>query len=302
MHDVIVIGGANSDFVALGPQLPAAGQTIEGHTFTQGPGGKGANQAVAVARLGSRVAFIGCLGRDERGEALLAHLHAQCVDVTYVMRTDEPTGAAVIMVDRHGQKQILAVPGANLRLSVAHIEACSNVIRSARVLLMPFEAPMKTLKHALRLAKDAGVSTVLDPAPPRELDGELLPLVDVIRPNAHEASALTGVPVTDRATARQAGQKLLAHGVKAALIGCPGGNLLVTRDSEVFTPHLPVKAVDATGAGDALVGALSVAIAEGQPLEQAVRFASTAAALSTTKIGAQAGLPTRAEVELQVEH
>lgn len=296
--DVVVIGGANTDFLVRGSSLPAPGSTREGQEFQQAPGGKGANQALAAARLGARVAFIGRVGSDDQGSALLAQLAAEGVDVRAVaLDPVVHTGVALIMVDAQGQKQIMTAPGANHRVTVEDIAGNAELIAAARVVLLELELPLPAVEAAVHLARAGGAHVVLDPAPPRELSEELLRDVHVLRLNAAEAEVLTNVVVTDASSAQRAAQNLLRRGVGAVVIGAPGGNLLFSPEVQLWVPHLRVNVVDATGAGDAFAAALAVCIAEGDELLRATRYANTAAALQTTKLGAQAALPTRAEVE-----
>jgi len=296
--DVVVLGGANSDYLVRGPKLPQPGETVEGDAFQEAPGGKGANQAVAVARLGGGVSFVGCVGQDSRGDELLARLQAEGVQTGHVVRTTQaPTGVALIFVGGDGQKQIFVAPGANRRMRVQEVEAASEAIRMSGVLLTQLELPLDCVSAGITIAHHAGVRVVLDPAPARRLPGELLGLVDIIRPNAAEACTLTGIPVTDRATARKAARALLDQGVSGVAVQAgEEGNLLLWSDGERWLPKIPVKARDATGAGDAFVAALSLLLAEGAAFEEAGPFASAAAALTTTVLGAQAGLPRREAV------
>jgi ribokinase len=293
--DVVVVGGANYDYLIRGTKLPAPGETLEGEAFDEAPGGKGANQAVAVARLGSRVAFIGRIGEDARGDQLLSRLQAEGVETTHVVRDPHAsTGIALIFVNARGDKQIFVVPGANRRMELTDVERAAPLIRSARVLLTQLEIPRDCTHCALNLAHVAGAKVVLDPAPAAALSPELLSLVDIIRPNAAEAATLTGVTVSNRASAREAAHALLRGGVRAAAVQAGDeGNLLVWAGGERWLPKLPVPTVDATGAGDAFAAGLAVCLAEGTPLEQAGVFANAAAALATTTVGAQAGLPRR---------
>lgn len=296
--DVVVVGGMNTDFLVKGPKLPAPGSTVEGDEFQQGPGGKGANQAVAAARLGAKVAMVARAGSDERGAALTEALRAEGVRVDAVVRDLEaPSGVALIMVDASGNKQILTAPGANRRLSGGDVGAAAAHIANTKVVLLSLEVPLEAILEAISLGRAAGARIVLDPAPARPLPAEVLGNVHVIRPNASEAEILTGVEVTDRESARRAADNLLHRGVAAAVIGAPGGDLLVSPEGEEWLPHLPVASVDATGAGDAFAAALAVSIARGVGLTDAARLASAAAALATTRVGAQAGLPRREELE-----
>ncbi|MEA3213341.1 MAG: ribokinase [Chthoniobacter sp.] len=304
MFDVVVIGGANTDYLVRGTRLPEAGETVQGDTFEAAEaGGKGVNQAVATARLGMRVAFIGRVGADARGEALRRRLMDEGVDVRHVaIDPRAATGVALINVDERGEKQILVAPGANLHLSPSDVKKAAKVIREARVLVLQFEVPMKANLAAARIAHGAGVPIVLDPAPAVRAPKELLRLVSVIRPNEHEAEALTGVKVHDRKSARKSAERLLAHGIRAAIIAAGAdGNLVVwrkgdQRGEELWLPKMPVKTIDATGAGDAFAAGLAVALAEGHSVMEAALFANAAAALATTRLGAQPALPKRGAV------
>jgi ribokinase len=293
--DVVVVGSTNTDFLARGPKLPAPGETAEGEEFHEGAGGKGANQAVAAARLGARTALVARVGRDRRGEELLRGLAAEGVDLRHVAHDpDAPTGAAIIMVDRKGEKSILVAPGANGRMGAADVDAAAGMIQAARVVLCQLEIPLETVLTACRLARAAGARVILDPAPARPLPDELFPLLDVIRPNAGEAETLTGVKVRDRDSARRAAESLLGRGAGAAAVQAGGeGDLLAWPGGECWLPRFPVKSVDATGAGDAFAAGLAVMLAEGRPWQEAGPFASAAAALATTAVGAQAALPRR---------
>ena len=297
--DVAVVGGANMDYLARGPALPRPGETISGDEFQQAPGGKGANQAVGAARLGARVGFVARLGEDAAGDELRRRLESEGVDTAWLVRdAGAATGVAVIQVDREGEKQILTAPGANLRLSVSDLERAAPALRSARVMLCQLEVPVETVLAAARIACDAGARVVLDPAPAVPLPDDLIELLEVIRPDTAEAGVLTGVHVTDRSSAREAARRLLARGAHAAVVQAGGeGDLLVWDGGELLLPHYRVHTVDSTGAGDAFAAALSVLLAEDRPLPEAARFASAAAALTTTKLGAQAALPRRDEVE-----
>jgi ribokinase len=297
--DIVVVGSLNSDFLLKGERFPNPGETLKGEVFLSAPGGKGANQAVAAARLGARTALVSCVGRDARGQQLRDAAKAEGVNVDQVHEiTGADTGAALIMIDATAEKLILAFAGANAHISLAIVEQAAAWITAAKVLLLQFEAPVESVLMAAKIAHRAGRKVVLDPAPPVAMPDELLPLLTAIRPNAHEAEALTGIRVHDRASAAKAARELQRRGV--GIVGTQAGeegDLLLWHDHEIWLPRLPVKAVDATGAGDAFVAALAVAIAENQRPELAGRFCSAAAALTTTKMGAQPALPFRREVE-----
>lgn len=301
--DVVVVGGANTDYLVRSSRLPEPGETVHGDTFQEAAGGKGANQAVAAARLGARVALIACVGADERGDQLIETLLEEGVDARYICRDQTAeTGVALVQVEHGGEKQIQVAPGANENLSVTHILAVTEAFAKTRVLLTQLEVPLTAVTAALRLAREAEAQIILDAAPPRSLPEEVLRLVDILRANSGEAAALTGNVVKDRASAHQAIDQLRQQGVKVAIVQAGSeGNLLVGPDGEQWLPLLAVDSVDTTGAGDAFVGALAVAVAENRPLPEAATFANVAAALTTTKIGAQAALPRRPELMAFIE-
>ena len=293
--DVVVLGGANMDYLIRGKKLPAPGETVDGDEVRIACGGKGANQAIAAARLGAQVAFVGRVGNDENGKETVRNLKREEVDVS-AMQFDskKATGAALVMVDAQAEKQILVAPGANQQLTVRGAE---SLLRSARVLLLQFEVPMRTVLAAAKIAHRAGAKIVLDPAPAAKPPVELLKLVHFIRPNSSEAEALTGIKVRNRADARRAAHALFDRGVQAAAIQAGHeGDLVVWRDGERLFPRLKVKSVDATGAGDAFAAGIAVALAEGKSFVEAGALANAAAALATTKFGAQTALPRRQEV------
>jgi ribokinase len=293
--DIVVVGGINSDFVLRGDRVPSPGETVVMSEFFQGPGGKGANQAVAAARLGARVAMIGCVGNDERGESALANLKREGVETKWIACAKTHTGVALILVDEAGEKSIGANMGANGLLTAAHVRAAREAIASCKALLMQLEVPDAALLAAAKLKKDGRV--ILDPAPPRTIPKALLGKIEVIRPNASEAEFLSGIKVRDRKSARKAADVLLKSVAVAIVQSGEGGDLLVSREEEIFLPHFKVKTVDATGAGDAFAAGIAIALAEGKSLAEAGRMASATAALKTTKMGAQAGLPTRRALE-----
>lgn len=296
--DVVVVGGANTDYLVRGKDLPRPGETVAGDVFQDAIGGKGANQAVAASRMGARVAFVGRVGNDDRGDQVIDQLDREGVDTSFIVCTDhKPTGVAVIMVNEKGEKQILTAPGANQDMRLEDVERAAIAIRSAKVLLTQLEIPLKIVEAALKIAHENNVTTILDPAPAQALKPNLLLKVDTVRPNAREARVLTGIESTNRRTAYQAAQALLKKGTRTAIVEAGNaGNLILWSDGEHWLPRIPVQAVDATGAGDAFLGALAAQLARGADLISASIFANAASALATTKLGAQASLPTYDEV------
>ena len=298
MYDVVVVGKANIDYLVRGPRLPGPGQSVNGDAFQEAMGGKGANQAVAAARLGARVALVARVGRDSRGDVVLARLHDEAVDTRFVTRDpDQPTGVALCQVGASGEKQILSAAGANARLTAALVREAAPVLTSARLVLCQLGVPLEAVEEAVRIARSVRALVMLDPGPPAPLPNGLIAQLDVIRPNASEAQILTGIRVRDRNGAREAARDLLRRGVKTAVVQAGDeGDMALSRDRELWLPRFEVKRVDATGAGDAFSSAFAVCLAEGKPLEEAGRFASAAAALATTALGAQASLPRREAV------
>jgi ribokinase len=298
MTHVLVFGSINMDLVAQARALPGAGETRLADTFRMTPGGKGANQAVAVARLGVPVWMIGRVGRDAFGDAALASLAAAGVRTAAVQRdAAATTGVALITVARRGENLITVVPGANGRVGGADVRRGMRHLAGAASLLLQLELPLRAVLAAARAARRAGVRVILDPAPVRPLPPALYRVCDIITPNEHEATALVGFPVTSRAAALRAARVLIQRGAAMAIIkrGCHGA--LCLHGANVFdVPALPVRAVDTVAAGDAFNGGLAAALARGATLPDALRFASATAARCVTQRGAQEAMPTRAAV------
>jgi ribokinase len=287
------------DLVVKSPRIPAVGETILGEDFIMTPGGKGANQAVAAAKLGAEVYFVAKLGDDVFSEQSLANFTKEAVNTEYVTRTKEvPSGVALITVDRAGDNVIVVAPGANRKLSPDDVEKAQSAIASSGAVVAQLEVPLETVEFAARLANGAGVPFILDPAPAQQLGPELLEMVDVLTPNETEAQILTGIEVTNEDSTRKAAENLLERGVKAVILTMGStGFLLASSDVSEFVPAIRVDAVDATAAGDAFTGSLVVGLARGKTLADAAFFANHVAALSVTKMGAQSSMPTAEEVE-----
>lgn len=295
---IIVVGSSNTDLVVNCSHLPAKGETVMGD-FLQAGGGKGANQAVAAARLGHEVHFLGCIGQDEFGRNALAGLQAEGVHTDRVAVDETATsGIALIFVDPNGDNMIAVAAGANAALSPQHMQASADLIREADVVLCEFAVPVETVAAAAEIAQQGKACVVLTPAPPLRLDRSFLETVDIITPNETEAQALTGISVTDLSGAEEAARFLVNEGVKAAIITLgERGALFCTESDTYHAPAREVVAVDATAAGDAFSGALAVALAEGKSLREAVDLATCAGALTVTRRGAQPSLPFRDELE-----
>jgi ribokinase len=296
---VLVVGSANMDMVVSCGRFPQPGETVLGADFGMYPGGKGANQAVACARLGGRVTFLGKMGRDVFCERLSAGLQRDGVSLDHLFLDPEaPTGIALITVDGEGQNEIIVVSGSNMRLTPAELEEKRAVFEAAAVVLVQLETPLETVQRAVALGKAHRATVILNPAPARPLPEALLRQVDYLTPNETEAEILTGLPVRDRASAEAAARQLLAQGVGCVVVTLGDkGALLVAPDRTALFPAQRVQAVDTTAAGDAFNGALAFALAGGQALEAALPFANAVGAYAVTKRGAQTSMPTRGELD-----
>jgi ribokinase len=296
---VCVVGSANVDLTFRTARLPRPGETLTGHGFQQDFGGKGANQAIAAARLGAQVSLVARLGDDPFGQQSLRRYRDEGLDVAYVrLDAGRPTGTAAIVVDDAAQNCILVVPGANAALSPQDVRAAAVAIEQADVLLCQLEVPCESVLEAFRVARAAGVRTVLTPAPAVELPAELYALCDLCVPNETEAELLTGHAAGGLDQAEAAATELRRRGVGVVVVTLGGrGALLLDAEGARHVPAVRVEAVDPTGAGDAFTAALAVFSGEGLPLSEAARRASTVAALTVTRPGAQSAFPTRAQVD-----
>lgn len=299
MKPILVVGSANMDLVVTAPRAPLPGETLLGGGFATFRGGKGANQAVAAARLGGRVALLGRVGRDDFGTAMRGGIAADGVDVSGLVALDQPSGVALIITTAEGGNSIVVAPGANGALDAAAIDATR--FAGVGFVLAQLETPLDGVQRAAELAARNGALFILDPAPARALPGELLRLVDWLTPNETEAKSLLGVtgelePVVAARALRQRGAK----GVIMKL-GSRGALLLGTDDVPQFVPSFPVVAIDSTAAGDTFNGAFAVALGEGAQPAEAARFAAAAAAISVTRRGAQNSMPSRQEVQTLLE-
>jgi ribokinase len=297
---IIVAGSMNMDMVVKTSHIPQPGETVLGGTFFMNPGGKGANQAIAVARLGAAVAFIGKIGDDIFGRQSSQLFEDEGVDIAgLVADEDQPSGIALITVDEKGENSIVVAPGANARLYPEDIAASFQNYPKARILLVQLEIPLETVLYAAALAKEKGIKVILNPAPANKSVPDFYSQIDIITPNETEAELLTGVKITDKETALVAARKLRAFGVPTVIITLGSSGAIVLDGEEFYHVDAPkVTAVDTTAAGDVFNGALAVAISEGKSLVEATTFACKAASIAVTKLGAQASIPYRNEVVL----
>jgi ribokinase len=287
------------DLITKVPRLPKLGETLVGHSFHIGYGGKGANQAVMAAKLGAQVSMVNKVGRDVFGEGTLKNYREQGIDTTHVLFDESRfSGVAPIFVDNNAQNFIVIVPGANSGLLPADVHKAEQVILGADILICQLEIPIETTLEAFRVAKSGNVCTILNPAPAAPIPDELLQLSDICAPNETETELLTGLPVDTLSQAETAARKLLARGTKTVILTLgERGSLLVDEHTVENIPAVKVDAVDPTGAGDAFIGSLAVYLGEGLPIRDAIRRANAVAALSVTRIGTQISFPGRAEAD-----
>jgi ribokinase len=294
------------DLVVRAPHMPIPGETVIGSDFRTIAGGKGANQAVAAARLGAEVTMIGRVGDDDFGRAQLRNLGELGIDTTYVIVDPEAaTGIALITLDASGQNSIVLVPGANMRLTKEDINAAQGAIIQSDVLVLQLESPLEVVTYAIDIVggvsdtdKAEEVKVILNPAPARPIPKETLARLDYLIPNESETALLTGIEVVDINSAKEAAEHLRDEGVGTVILTLGArGAFLASAEESVHVPGYKVEVVDTTAAGDAFVGGLAVALAQGQRLAGAVRYANAAGALAVTRLGAQPSLPTRQEVE-----
>ena len=294
---IVVVGSSNTDMVVKVKHLPSPGETVLGGEFVMAAGGKGANQAVAAARLGAQVTLVARIGQDLFGEAALAGFKREGINTKHIgVEPDTASGVALIAVDIAGENSIAVASGANMCLSPVDVERAREAIAAADVLLLQLEVPTETVLAATRVAHRAGVRVILNPAPApgKALPAELLKRIDVLTPNENEIRGL----VRERKNPELAAQELLHQGVDAVIITAGArGALITTQEREQIVPGFIVNAVDTTAAGDAFNGGLAVAVSKGKPLPEAVRFANACGALAATRMGAQTSLPGAESVE-----
>jgi len=295
-----VVGAANIDLISYVPRLPKLGETLHGSRFHMGFGGKGANQAVMAAKLGGQVVMVTKLGRDVFGENTLRNFETLGIDTRHVLFTEEAfSGVAPIAVDPQGRNSIVIVTGANDLLTEGELEAARPAIAAAGILVCQLEIPVAVSLAALRIAREEGVTTILNPAPARrELPREAFELADIFCPNESETELLTGLPVGNLEQAEAAARALLSRGTARVILTLGDkGSLLVGEDEAVHVPAVPVRAVDSTGAGDAFVGSLAFFLASGKALVDAMRRANRIAAISVQSSGTQTSFPAASELE-----
>lgn len=292
---IVVVGSFNMDLTAYMERMPRPGETVNGRTFKTGPGGKGSNQAVAAARLGAEVTFIGRVGQDVFAQAALDFWKQEGINTEFVVRDpNNATGVAPIWVDDTGENSIVVVLGSNLAMTQADIDRAADVIAAADVVIVQLEINYDIVEYALKVAKAKGVKTILNPAPAGKLAADVVALADYLTPNETELEVLSGKSGDYGAAA----QSLLTREGQTAVVTLGSqGAMWLNANGHGTIPTFKVKVVDTTGAGDAFNGGFAVALGEGKSLEEAIRFGNATAGLSVTKPGTAPSMPTRAEVE-----
>lgn len=296
---ITVLGSLNMDLVANVRVMPRIGETLIGNAYKQVPGGKGANQADAIAKLGGKVQIIGMVGDDSFGRDLKESLNRDGVDVRYI-KTDRntPTGIAMIMVNDEGDNSIVVVPGANFKLTPKDIDDSLKAIEEGEIVVAQLETPIDTVRYTLKKAKELGKYTILNPAPAARLDDELIGYIDLLIPNETELEVLSGKAIESELDIISAAKVLIDKGVNELIvtIGDKGSLYINGNESRIY-PAYRVKPVDTTAAGDSFIGGIAVALWQGKTMEEAIQFATKVGALTVTKEGAQSSLPTLKEVE-----
>lgn len=297
---ILVVGSSNTDMVIKTEHLPRPGETVLGGTFFMNPGGKGANQAVAIARLGGYVSFICKTGSDIFGHQSQQLFEEEGIDTSYIFSDSKnPSGVALITVDAHAENCIVVASGANAALLPSDLASAVEAIEEVDLVLMQLEIPMDTVEYVAEAAYRKGKKVILNPAPAQALSPSLLRHLSIITPNEMEAEMISGIRITDENSAREAARAIVGMGVECVIITLGAKGALIHCDgADEFIPALRVEAVDTTAAGDVFNGALTVALAEERSLAEAVRFACKASAISVTRVGAQSSAPYRIEVDI----
>lgn len=295
---ILVIGSSNMDMVVKTNHIPAPGETVLSDSFFMNPGGKGANQAVAAARLGGEVSFISKLGKDLFGSQFRELFDAEGMDTRHLI-TDEtlPSGVALITVDKEGENSIVVASGANAALSINDIEKVLPLVDEAAVILMQLEIPMKVVEYLAAYAAGKNARVILNPAPAQHLSDDLLSYIDILTPNETEAAKIAGIPVNNAEDAKKAAMLICEKGVNTVIVTLGAKGAMICENNHcTLVEAKKVRAVDTTAAGDVFNGALAVALSEGKDLAAATRFACDAASISVTRPGAQSSIPHRREL------
>lgn len=297
MKNICVIGSLNMDLVVNVDTMPKPGQTLLGGNFKEVPGGKGANQAVAMARLGGNVSMIGKVGNDGFGKTLVEALKSDNVNTDYIHTADSSTGVAFITVDKNAQNSIVVAPGANFEVNKEDVDKNIDCIKNSDIIVIQLETPLETVKYALQVAKYLNKYTILNPAPALKLDDEIISNVDLLTPNETELEIISEIKIENEDDINKAAKSMIAKGVKELIVTLGSkGSLYINEEKSFFKPAYKVEAIDTTAAGDSFTGALAVALSNNKTMEEAMDFASKVGALSVMKEGAQSSLPVLEDV------
>jgi len=288
VYDIVVIGSINADLVFKADKRPNSGETLIGKDFKTVPGGKGANQAVAAARLGAKVAILGCLGKDQNGVFLEENLENNNVETKYIKKVDDvPSGVAGIVL-AEGDNSIIVVPGANYKVDKEYIDKNKETILNSKIVLLQLEIPVDVVKYVIEICSNSEVKTILNPAPIQKLDEDTLDKLDYLTPNEHEFEILYGSSNEEKALKEQKNKLIITKGSQGVVFN--------RGDKIINIPSLEVDVIDTTGAGDTFNGAFAQSIVKGKTVEESIKFANIAGAISVTKFGAQGGMPTVEEI------
>lgn len=300
IKNILVIGSLNMDFVIEVNKMPLPGETILGKNFTLIPGGKGANQAYAIGKLGGNVSMLGAVGNDEYGKKILENLNSVNVNTNNIIKLEDiQTGSAFINVDKNGENSIVVVSGANGKITKETIDSNINLIEKADIIVMQLEIPLEVVEYASKLAKQKGKLVILDPAPARpNLSEELLSNIDIIKPNETEIQILSGIEAKANEEIIRAARSLIEKGVDTVIVTLGDkGSILVTKELEKSFDSFNVEVVDTTAAGDSFTAALAKSLLEGKNIEEAIKFGHLVSSIVVTKKGAQTSIPTQKEIE-----
>ncbi|MCQ4923527.1 ribokinase [Tissierella carlieri] len=295
---VTVVGSMNMDLVIKVNEIPQIGETLLGNELLQIPGGKGANQGVAIAKLNNEIIFLGKVGKDVFGDALIESMKESGVNIEHIEKTDESTGIAVINVDKHGNNNIIVIPGANGNVDKEYLQRHLIAFEKADIVVFQLEVPLETVKEGLKIARKLGKTTILNPAPAYELDDEIIENIDILIPNEHELERISKIKITDQDSILKAANKLLHKGIRQIIVtlGSKGVLYIDTRGHKFFEAY-KVNVVDTTAAGDSFIGGFVSSYIENGNIERSIEMGQKTAALAIQKVGAQSSLPTKEEVD-----
>ena len=298
MAKIVVVGSMNMDLVVKTDEIPRVGETILGKELLQIPGGKGANQAVSIAKLEKEITFLGKVGNDKFGEELLTSMSKAGVKIEHIEKGDTSTGIAIINVDKDGNNNIVVIPGANGLVDKSYLQRHIKVFEDAEIVVFQLEIPLETVREGLKISKDLGKITLLNPAPAMELDDEMIKNIDILIPNEHELERISKVKVVDDESIMQASKVLLEKGINKIIVTLGSkGVYFIDQDSSEFFKAYKTNVVDTTAAGDSFIGGFTASYIEDKDIRRAIGKGQKTAALSIQKVGAQSSLPTKKEVE-----